>query len=92
MKAPEALREIMRKLEAGETFGRVYPHRLGGDYFSPVLYLTPSGLIGWSHYGSSANKRTLADLAWIFREIFKQTPEEFAAQHTLRSEYRAANS
>ena len=46
-------------------------------YFSYALYLTPSGNIGWTHYGSSANSNTLKDLLWTIQVIFRMTPEAF---------------
>lgn len=38
----------------------------------------------WNHAGSSANKATLTDLAWIIKVIFKLTPKEFVNRYELR--------
>lgn len=39
----------------------------------------------WTHYGSSANKATREELAWIIETIFQMTPEEFAATYECRT-------
>ena len=77
-----ALRKIMESLKAGYSFGMDMiwnnyenkPYRF--PYFSTVLSAS-FGLIHWTHYGSSANKCNLKELAWIISVIFKTTPCEF---------------
>jgi hypothetical protein len=85
-----ALEKIYEMLQNGESFGEVLPHRLGGTFFWDVLSVSPVGkkYIRWRHYGSSANKNTKKDLAWILSEIFKMTPEEFMSKYTTYAEYK----
>ena len=79
----EVLRGIMSDLKAGYTFGQdctwdYYNNKpMRFPFFSSALYITPSGNIGWTHYGSSANKRNLKELAWIIEKIFDTTPSGF---------------
>lgn len=42
------------------------------------------GYFHWSVAGSSANKATLEELAWIIEKIFKLTPKEFVNRYELR--------
>ena len=41
----------------------------------------------WENFGSSANKATKKDLAWIIKEIFKTTPEKFLIEYMTNTEY-----
>lgn len=82
MKYSDALKRIYKNINAGKNYGYnvvnvQYP------YFSDVLYLTTQNNIGWTHYGSSANKNTLNDLYWIITVIFKTTPEDFEKAYTI---------
>ena len=86
-----ALKLIYDKLLAGEEFGTIDQHRLGGTYFWRVLSADKQ-YIRWCHYGSSANKRTMEDLKWIITVIFRMTPEEFLYKYTTYSEWKRINS
>ena len=88
------LEKLYEMLNNGETFGEILPHRLGGTFFWDVLSVSPVGkkYIRWRHYGSSANKNTKKDLAWILREIFKMTPEEFMEKYTTYAEYKRSEA
>ena len=89
----QALELIWEKLQNGESFGEIIPHRLGGTFFWDVLCLSPTKqYIRWRNYGSSANKNTTKDLAWILSEIFKMTPEKFMAKYTTYAEYKKGAS
>lgn len=82
MKYSDALKRIYKNINAGKSYGYnvvnvQYP------YFSDVLYLTLQNNIGWTHYGSSANKNTLKELQWIITVIFKTTPEDFEKAYTI---------
>lgn len=82
MKYSDALKRIYKNINAGKSYGYnvvnvQYP------YFSDVLYKTRSGFIGWTRYGSSANKNTLKELQWIITVIFKTTPEDFEKAYTI---------
>lgn len=82
MKYSDALKRIYKNINAGKNYGYnvvnvQYP------YFSDVLYKTRAGFIGWTHYGSSANKNTLNDLYWIITVIFKTTPDDFEKAYTI---------
>lgn len=84
---------IWKKLQDGEMFGEILPHRLGGTFFWYVLCLSPTKqYIRWRNYGSSANKNTKKDLKWILTEIFKITPEEFLAKYKTYAEYKRGES
>ena len=39
-------------------------------------------LIGWCHYGSSANRATKKELRWILNHIFEMRPTEFIKKYT----------
>jgi hypothetical protein len=39
------------------------------------------GYFCWSNYGSSANRATLDELAWIITVIFETTPSQFRAEY-----------
>ena len=77
-----ALREIMESLKAGYSYGydmvwdnyhnKPFPY----PCFSAVLS-AGFGVIRWVHFGSSANKCNMKELAWIISEIFKTTPCDF---------------
>lgn len=81
---------IYDKLIAGEKFGKIDKHRLGGTYFWDVLS-ADKYYIYWRHYGSSANKLSLQNLKWILTEIFKTTPEQFLFDYTTYNEWRKIN-
>ena len=82
-----ALKLIYDKLLAGEEFGTIDQHRLGGTYFWTVLS-ADNTYIRWCHYGSSANKTSLKNLKWILTEIFRMTPEQFLFEYTTYSEWK----
>jgi hypothetical protein len=83
------LREIARNLKAGRVYG-IYRNSSSGQYWERVLGYD-YGMSGgrerpmwfWCHYGSSANRATLRDLAWLLRVIFKLTPGEFVARYAM---------
>lgn len=74
----KALNTIYNDLNNGFRYGKdfIYPD-IKYPFFDCVLYITNFNNIGWSHYGSSANKNTLKNLFWIITVIFKLTPTEF---------------
>lgn len=80
----EALHEIMNSLKENHFYGRDYK-TAASPYFGAVLYPTTGRngkeLIGWCHYGSSANKFNLRELNWIIRAIFKTSPTEFLREY-----------
>ena len=82
-----ALKLIYSKLIAGEVFGKIDEHRLGGTYFWDVLWMN-NNYINWRNYGSSANKISLQNLRWILTEIFKLTPEQFLYNYTTYNEWK----
>ena len=93
----EALDTIHTELKRGNMFGRIchykpdHPDRPNAEYFDPTLYpIFKAGhlaFIGWTHYGSSANKPTKTALNWIIRTIFNTTPAEFLRTYTTRTGY-----
>ena len=88
----EILRGIMHDLKSGFTFGKDHtwdyynsrPMRF--PYFSSVLYVTPSGNIGYTHFGSSAIKPTMRDLEWLITVIFNTTPSGFLREYIRNDE------
>lgn len=87
----KALETIYNELNAGAVYGRDITQYASGKkprfpYFDANLYITPAGFIGWTHYGSSANKNTIHDLEWILENIFETTPEEFLKKYITRKE------
>lgn len=82
-----ALREILRCVKAGYSYGIDRPD-MKYPYFDARLYKTSQGNLGWRHYGSAANKMTLADLEWVLTVIFKTTPVEFLRDN-IRSDASA---
>ena len=82
-----ALHYIMDCLNAGFTFGKdcVWDYYKNEPfpfpYFDRVLYITSQGNIGWRHFGSSANSKSLKSLYWIITVIFKLTPETFLEKY-----------
>lgn len=93
----EALNTIHAALLSGEQFGTVHCFRDDHPdgprpYFSPELYKVPlKPFFGWTHYGSSANKATKAELNWIIRQIFNTTPAEFLNRYTTRRAFTDAH-
>jgi len=77
MKQLKELKEIYTNLNNGIKYGKMYTYG-----FSYNLTLSLNGkYICWQHYGSSANKNTLKELAWVIETIFKTTPREFIETH-----------
>ena len=85
------LKEIYNNLQSGITYGedmdREHHSWINYPYFNAVLYLIANSptsaeeVIGWRHYGSSANKNTEKDLKWILDNIFNMTPTEFTSKY-----------
>ena len=89
-----ALNTIYTALLNGEEFGEfVYwdyynnkPMRY--PYFRTVLYKHDyKSLFCWSSFGSSANKATKKDVAWIIKEIFQLDPKTFVAKYMTKTEF-----
>ena len=90
------LNEIYNNLQAGITYGedmdKEHHSWITYPYFDTVLWLmansphTAEEVIGWRHYGSSANKNTLEDLKWILDNIFEMTPTEFTSKYITNKE------
>lgn len=87
-KEREVLRDIMRDLKDGYSFGKdctwsYYRNApLDYPYFGTALFLSADRkYIHWQHFGSSANKATLKDLLWIITVIFETTPSGFLREY-----------
>ena len=80
-KEKQILKEIMANLKAGHAYGTDYPD-MRYPYFRENLYIA-RGYIQWQHYGSSANRITLADLEWVITVIFGMLPSEFVNEFIL---------
>lgn len=77
-----SLTRIYNNIQAGKIYGE-YWLNVKYPFFSEVLYKTCGNYIGWTHYGSSANKNTKKELAWIISVIFDTTPEEFEKMYVI---------
>jgi hypothetical protein len=78
-----ALRAIYKHINSGYEFG-TQVNNVKYPYFDAVLYRTFSGNIGWTHYGSSAESNTIADLEWLLLVIFGLMPSEFALKYAVK--------
>lgn len=78
---------LLDNINAGTVYGTIEKHRLGGAYFHPVMYLTTCGNIGWTHYGSSANKCNLDGLKFILNTVFHMDALTFMKHYYTRAEY-----
>ena len=90
MNATELLWKML--VDNRQMFGRVMPANNGnGTIFWQVMSVGTSNsgktIIRWTHYGSSANKCTRKDLAWILKEIFGMTSAEFLAEYMTYHDY-----
>lgn len=94
----EALNTIYTEIMSGNSYGEIlryradHPDHPNRPYFSTVLYpitdITGKPIwIGWTYYGSSANKPTKESVAWIMQEVFVLTPAEFLSKYTVKSEW-----
>ena len=88
-----SLNNIWDNLMAGGVYGYVFhsPGLRFTDYgytFNTSLYYdNRKKLFFWHNYGSSANKATIKDLAFIITVIFNMTPPEFEKRFLLESVY-----
>lgn len=78
------LENILWDINNGYNYGRWTGEKY--RYFDSVLYKTFSGYIGWSHYGSSAEKNNLDGLKFAIIIIFKMLPSEFINTYMLSKE------
>lgn len=81
-KDPGALRELFDSLQAGAVYG----HRVNNvpcPFFWENIGIH-AGWIKWNHYGASANRVTMHDLAFVVFVIFKTTPREFMSKYERR--------
>lgn len=72
----KAIEYIYNELHTGRVFGK-HSLNVKYPYIHANLYLTDNGYIGYSHYGSSAVKDTIPELAWVIENVFDTTPEIF---------------
>lgn len=96
------LKEIYNNLQAGITYGedmdKEHHSWITYPYFDTVLWLmansphTAEEVIGWRHYGSSANKNTVKDLKWILDVIFEMTPTEFLQKYIKNTDSKLEES
>ena len=78
---------LLDNIKAGTVYGTIEKHRQGGAFFHPVLYKTIQGFIGWSHYGSSANKCSIEGLNFILEHIFHMDALTFMTNYYTKDEY-----
>ena len=78
-KDPGALCELFDSLKAGAVYGHQV-NNVPSPFFWPNLWIS-TGFINWSSAGSSANRVTMHDLAFVVFVIFKTTPREFMSKY-----------
>lgn len=78
-----ALRSIWDNLQAGKIYGKMFV-KCRFPFFDPMLFKTSAGLIGWHHFGSSAEENTVLALLWTIETIFHTTPEKFVQLYECR--------
>lgn len=73
----EALRTIYQNLKNGQIYAHYMENVRFPMYYAVLSYDRVKNLFHWRHFGSSANKATKKELAWIIETIFKTTPVNF---------------
>lgn len=81
-KDPGALRELFDSLKAGDIYGHQV-NNVPCPFFWENIGIH-AGWIKWNHYGASANRVTMHDLAFVVFDIFKTTPREFMQEYERR--------
>ena len=81
-KDPGALRELFDSLKAGAVYGHQV-NNVPCPFFWSNLWIS-TGWIRWSSAGSSAERVTMHDLAFVVFDIFKITPREFMSKYERR--------
>lgn len=81
-KDPGALRELMDSLKAGVIYGHQV-NNVPYPFFWENIGIH-GNYIKWNHYGASANRVTMHDLAFVVFDIFKTTPREFMQEYERR--------
>ena len=81
-KDPGALRELFDSLKAGAVYGHQV-NNVPCPFFWENIGIH-AGWIKWNHYGASANRVTMHDLAFVVFVIFKTTPREFMSKYERR--------
>lgn len=74
-----ALKEIYGNINSGKKYGHVMKN-VKYPFFATVLTANEQ-YIFWQHFGSSANKNTIENLAWILESIFELSPEKFIEKY-----------
>ena len=86
MKYSKELKELAHNLRMGVRYCELLPKVfVQEDIWSTVLSygydIDGTPIWHWCHYGSSAEKATLANLEWLIRVIFIMTPAEFMKKY-----------
>ena len=76
----KALEFIYQELNGGRIFAE-HVTNVKYPYLWDVLYLTPHNYIGWTYYGSSTVPNTINNLAWVLKNIFDMSAEEFLQRY-----------
>ena len=77
-----ALKEIYNNINNGKKYGDIVKN-VKDPFFWTVL-IADEKYIYWRYFGESANDNTMDALAWILKNIFKLTPEEFIEKYECR--------
>lgn len=81
-KDPGALRELFNSLQAGAVYGH-HVNNVPYPFFRFNLWIG-NGWINWNCAGSSAERISMHDLAFVVFVIFKTTPREFMSKYERR--------
>lgn len=97
MKYSQSMNRIYNNLMAGAVYGYVstwradYPDKAlaGKERFQTALYKHAcKPLFCWQHYGSSANRATKSDLAFILHKLFNMSAPQFEKRFITREEFK----
>ena len=77
-----ALKEIYNNINNGKKYGDIVKN-VKYPFFWTVL-IADEKYIYWCYFGESANDNTMDALAWILKNIFKLTPEEFIEKYECK--------
>ena len=85
----KAIDIIYNNLKDGKIYATYLDNVRFHGYWYNLTYDHVKNLFLWRNFGSSANKATKKDLAWIIETIFKCSAEEFMQRYecVTREEY-----
>lgn len=80
-----ALEQIYQNLQQGKRYGTYFAMRFAA--FHDCLWVDwHRTYIHWNNYGGGANRNTVEELAWVLKQIFRTTPEQFLKVYQVYDE------